>query len=169
MRVGLVSDTHDNLRNVRGAVEIFRREEVTRLLHCGDVCGAAVVEALEGFTVHFAQGNMDRMPALGLAVEALQGSGHLARSYSLVLDGRRVALLHGDDEGLLRHLIHSGQYAYVFHGHVHRQGDRRIGPTRVINPGALGGLRRGPRSICILDLRTGQARFIEIAEKAEGG
>jgi len=165
MRIGLLSDTHDDLENIRAAAATFRREGVHRLLHCGDVCGPGVVEALNGFEVTFAQGNMDRMPGLALAVEALQGPDRLARCHLLVLDGLSVALLHGDDETLLHRLIHSRRHAYVFHGHTHRRADGRVGPTRVINPGALGGLRREPPSICILDLETGQARFVEIRVK----
>ncbi len=162
MRIGILSDTHDNLRNVQAAAAILRNEGITTILHCGDVCGPAVVEALQGFDAYFAQGNMDRMPALGLAVEALCGVGRLARWHSLVLDGLPVALLHGDDEPLLYQLVHSGEYAYAFYGHYHRRDDRQVGATRVINPGALGGTRREPRSFCILDLRTGEAQFVEL-------
>jgi len=167
MRIGLLYDTHDNLANARTAALIFAQEGVAQLLHCGDVCGPAVVEALGGFAVYFAAGNMDRVPALGLAVEALQGPGRLARCYSLVLHGFQVALLHGNDESLLRSLITSGAYAFVFHGHTHRRADRRVGSTRVINPGALGGKLVQSRSICILDLETGEARFVDIVAQGE--
>jgi predicted phosphodiesterase len=37
-----------------------------------------------------------------------------------------------------------------------------IGRARVINPGALGGRRRQSRSFCILDLTTGEIRFVEL-------
>ncbi|HEY76274.1 MAG TPA: YfcE family phosphodiesterase [Thermoflexia bacterium] len=164
MRIGILSDTHDNLRNVEAAADFLRSEGVVTLLHCGDVCGPAVIEALAGFDLYVALGNVDRMPALGLAVEALCGVGRLARWHSLVLDGFAVALLHGDEEPLLRHLVRSGEHAYVIYGHTHRRDDRRVRTTRVINPGALGGTRREPRSFCILDLETGETRFIELHE-----
>ncbi|HHS97887.1 MAG TPA: YfcE family phosphodiesterase [Chloroflexi bacterium] len=169
MRIGILSDTHDNLRNVQAAADILRREGIATLLHCGDVCGPAVIEALQGFDLYVALGNVDRMPALGLAVEALHGVGRLARWHSLVLDGSAVALLHGDEEPLLHHLIRSGEFAYVIHGHTHRRDDRRMGTTRVINPGALGGTRHEPRSFCILDLKTGEARFVELQEGGRRG
>lgn len=158
MKVGILSDTHDNLDAVRKACDLFAAEGITLLLHCGDVCGPAVVEALEGFTVYFALGNMDRMPALGLAVDSLQ-EGRLARLHSLTLAGRTIALLHGDDSGLLRQLIASGDYNYVVHGHTHRRTHDRRGTVQVVNPGALGGVRLEPRSICILNLETDEVRF----------
>jgi hypothetical protein len=36
--------------------------------------------------------------------------------------------------------------------------------TRIINPGALGGTRHEPRSICIVNLATGAVEFIQIAD-----
>ncbi|MDW7990601.1 MAG: YfcE family phosphodiesterase [Anaerolineae bacterium] len=158
MKVGILSDTHDNLENVRRACDLFAREGVTLLLHCGDVCGSAVVEALDGFTVYFALGNMDRVHALGMAVDALQG-GRLARLHELTLAGKTLALLHGDDSHLLQRCILSGTYAYVVHGHTHRRRDDRRGTTRIVNPGALGGVRLESRSIAILDLTTDQLTF----------
>lgn len=158
MKVGILSDTHDNLENVRRACAWFAQQGVTLLLHCGDVCGPAVVEALEGYTVYFALGNMDRVNALGMAVDALQG-GRLARLHELTLEGKPLALLHGDDDRLLRHCILSGQYAYVIHGHTHRRRDVRQGATRVINPGALGGVRLEPRSVAVLDLADDHVDF----------
>jgi predicted phosphodiesterase len=49
---------------------------------------------------------------------------------------------------------------YLFTGHTHRRCDKRIGPTRVINPGALGGTQHETRSICILDLATDRLEVI---------
>lgn len=164
MRIGLLSDTHDNVETVRAAVELFRREEISRLLHCGDVCGPTVVDALKEFDVTFAQGNMDRLPPLALAVEMLQGPGRLARVHRLVVDGFTAALLHGDDEAILNDLITSGEFAYVFHGHTHRRADRMVGSTRVINPGALGGTRYEPRSIAICDPEASRVDLIRVSK-----
>jgi predicted phosphodiesterase len=71
-------------------------------------------------------------------------------------------MIHGDNEKVLGNLISSGKHAYVFHGHTHRRRDQTIGHTRVVNPGALGGTRRQSRSFCILDLATGEMRFVKL-------
>ncbi len=105
---------------------------------------------------------MDRLPALGLAVEMLVGAGRLAPSHRLLLDGFSTVLLHGHDTSLLRQLVRSGEYGLILHGHTHRRRDDRYGSTRVINPGALGGIQYEPRSVCILDLPEGEIRFIEL-------
>jgi putative phosphoesterase len=162
VKIGIISDTHDDLDNLGTALGILKAEGVEKILHCGDVCGPDVVQALEGFDVWIAQGNMDSHRGLAQAVEATLGRGRFAWLQRPTLDGRTVAMLHGDNEEVLGNLITSGEYVYVFYGHTHRRRDQTVGRTRVINPGALGGKRWQRRSFCILDLATGEARFVEL-------
>ncbi len=162
MQIAIISDTHDDAHNLEAALEVLRAEGVTTILHCGDVCGPGIIQALAGFDVWIARGNMDRHVGLAQAVEGRLGRGRLAWLHKLTLDGVPLAMIHGDDEEVLGNLITSGQYAYVFHGHTHRRRDRMVGRTRVINPGALGGTRKQRRSFCILDLATGEARFVKL-------
>jgi len=162
MRLGIISDTHDDLQVLERALDILRAEEIDRLLHCGDLCGPAVVEALSGFDTWIARGNMDRHAELEPTVREMIGAGRLANRHRLTLEGHAAVLVHGHRENELRQLIDAGEVAYVFHGHTHRRRDQRIGPTRVINPGALGGMRWQQRSFCILDLAAGEATFIRV-------
>ena len=162
MKIGIVSDTHDDARNLEAAIEALRAESVTKVLHCGDVCGPGLIQAMAGFDVWIAQGNMDRHPGLAQVAEETLGRGRLAWLHRLTLDGYAVALIHGDNEEMLRNMITSGQYAYVLCGHTHRRRDQTVGRTRVINPGALGGVRWQRRSFCILDLATGETRFVKL-------
>ena len=162
MKIGILADTHDNLPNLAAALKILQAEGVTKILHCGDVCGPDVVRALTGFEVWIAQGNMDRHLGLASAAKESLGQDRLAWLHRPTLNGYSVAVIHGDNEEVLGNLIASGRYAYVFHGHTHRRRDETIGRTRVVNPGALGGTRRQRRSFCILDLATGETRFVEL-------
>lgn len=162
MRIGVISDTHDNLHNLETALEILKEEDVTRLLHCGDLSGPGVVEAMSGFNVWIARGNVDHHPELERTVVETLGNGRLAERHRLNLAGHSVLLVHGHQEGELRRQISTGDYAYVFHGHTHRRRDQMIGPTRVVNPGALGGMRWQQRSFCIVDFESDRVTFIEI-------
>jgi putative phosphoesterase len=160
MKIGIISDTHDNVHNLQVALETLRAENVTKILHCGDVCGPEIVRALEGFDVWIAQGNMDRHRGLTQAIEEVLGRARLAWLHKPTLNGYPMAMIHGDNEEVLGNLITSGTYAYVFHGHTHRRRDQTIGRTRVINPGALGSTRSRSRSFCVLDLSLGKVRFV---------
>jgi putative phosphoesterase len=162
MRIGIISDTHDNLNNLKTALEILEQSEIRILLHCGDLSGPAAVEAMSGFDTWIARGNVDHHPELEPTVQEALGNGRLAERHRLGLEGRSALLVHGHREAELRRVISAGEYAYVFHGHTHRRRDEPVGRTRVINPGALGGMRWQQRSFCILDLESDRVKFIEV-------
>ena len=44
MRIGVVSDTHNNLKNVRRIVELFNAAAVDRVIHTGDITQAKTIE-----------------------------------------------------------------------------------------------------------------------------
>jgi putative phosphoesterase len=161
MKIGLISDTHDNLYNLEAALDILRAEKVTTIVHCGDVCGTAVIRALAGFDVWIARGNMDRQTELTQTVDDVLGPGRLAWMQRPVLNGCAVAAIHANDDDVLWGLVSSGKYTHVFHGHTHRRRDQMVGQVRVINPGALGTERTLQSSFCIVDLANGDARFID--------
>lgn len=162
MRIGIISDTHDNLNNLKIALEILEESGIEMLLHCGDLSGPAVVEAISGFEAWIARGNVDYHPELEPTVREALGNGRLAERHRLTLEGRSTLLVHGHREAELRRAISAGEYAYVLHGHTHRRRDETFGRTRVINPGALGGMRWQQRSFCILDLESDSVEFIEV-------
>ena len=162
MNIGILSDTHNLVANTLAALEIFRREGVTRLFHCGDITSEATLALFKGWDVTFVWGNGDlEKAALTAAARALGLTPPTAR-VNVVIDGYAIAVLHGHD-GLLN-VINSGKQRYVLHGHTHARRDQRIGPTRVINPGALGGTHRESRSVAILDVAADALRFIELED-----
>ncbi len=163
MLLGIVSDTHNHLENTRQALDQLRARQVTRVIHCGDITTPAVVELFEGFQVTFVFGNMDHFHAdLMEAAKRLFGMGSMGYSYTAAIDGRRVAVCHGDDIDILQNFIREGVYDFVLHGHTHLRRSEKVGGTWVINPGALGGRQAEERSFCVLDLATDEAEFIMI-------
>jgi hypothetical protein len=162
MRIALIADTHDALGKVLLTARRLRAEGVETVLHAGDVTGAEILRLLEDFDVWVTWGNMDTNPNLGAIAGSLFGLGRMDRVHYLTLEGKRIALLHGDDRRLLQRLIQSGEHDYVIHGHTHKPRDERVQGTRVINPGALGGPGWRTGSFALLDLGTGDLERIEL-------
>ncbi len=166
MKLGIISDTHNNTGNTQHVLAILRERGVERLIHCGDVTTASTVALFAGRQINFVYGNVDgdaeNRGELTSAVTQYISPGAIAVEYTAEIDGVPVAACHGDDKRRLTGLIQSGKYRYVFHGHTHRRRDEHIGPTRVINPGSLGGLKPQSRSFCMLDLATGEAEFVNL-------
>ena len=49
MRIGILSDTHDQVRRTRFAVAMLVESGAEALIHCGDLTTADVVEECSGF------------------------------------------------------------------------------------------------------------------------
>jgi uncharacterized protein len=163
MRVGLVSDTHNDRDRLRPALEWLRLESIETVLHAGDVASGQILRLFAGFDLWLARGNMDHDPLLFSVSHELFGAGHYRNSHTLNLNGATVALVHSADSDTARAWIASEAYDYVVHGHTHQPRDERVGRTRIINPGALTH-PRGPYApgFCILDLASGELKRVEV-------
>jgi len=160
MRIGLISDTHNNQNQTRQALARLQQEQITTVLHAGDVTGAQMLRLFKAFDVWVARGNMDHDPALSPTALELFGPQRLAVIHKLTLDGHTVALVHNRESAAVRELILSRDYDYVIHGHTHHPRDEAFAGTRVINPGALGKTRWRRPTFAILDLATGDLSWV---------
>jgi putative phosphoesterase len=151
MRIGVVSDTHGHVEQTRLAIRMLQSLGVERVLHCGDIGSAAVVELFAAWPTDFVFGNCDgARGALAAAIEDLGLTCH-GEFAALEIDGRRVALLHSHDGKQFQESLHSGQWDLVCYGHTHVAAIDRYGQTLAVNPGAL--YRANPHSLAIVELQ----------------
>jgi len=159
VRLGVVSDTHGHTGFALEAVRMLAELEVDVVIHCGDIGSPEIPRLFAPWPTHYVFGNVDSAGRLRSYVTGANRFNH-ERFGELTLAGRRVAWLHGDDFDLLDRTIGSGQYALVCHGHTHVQRCEPVGPTLVLNPGAL--YRATPHSIAIVDLPAVRPTFITL-------
>jgi putative phosphoesterase len=166
MKIGIISDTHGKTRKLRAAMELLVRLGVEAVVHCGDIVSAKCVELLGAYGVpaYLAIGNMDRhVEELRSAAQraGVQFGGDVAE---VPIGGERyLVATHGDDEDLLDTLVTGEQFPYVCHGHTHSRRDERIGPVRVINPGALYHPKHPHRpTVAVLDTQTDSLETVEL-------
>lgn len=166
MRIGVLSDTHNNIGNCRKALQIFREKGITTLIHCGDMANITTAQQMRGFNVIYVSGNTDSpAEAVKDAVWLLNPAhNEIGTVYTGELAGVKIGATHGHLTHELDKLIKSGNYAFVFHGHTHRKRDETIKKTRVVNPGALGGARYEPRTVALVDLVAGHVKFFQVSE-----
>ncbi len=159
MKIGILSDTHDRVDRTAKAVAVMVRAGAEVLVHCGDVTGPAVVMRCRGIPTYFVYGNNDYdQDALGRAITAIGGKS-LGRGGWIELEGRRIAVTHGDLVGEIRRVLGSNP-DYFLSGHSHLVSDERRGTVRWINPGAL---HRAPRwTVAVLDLQSDQLEIFDI-------
>jgi putative phosphoesterase len=163
MILAVMADTHDNRTALRRALELARGRGAAETLHGGDLTSSSMIEMFRGWTLHYVSGNMDRDAGeIRAAVGRLGMGSRSGEELHLERDGLRIALMHGNRPDRMAAAAQSGSYDFIFSGHTHIRRDERIGRTRAVNPGALGGASAGRYSFCLLDTSDGGVEFVEV-------
>jgi putative phosphoesterase len=162
MKIGIVSDTHDNVDVVERAVEHFGRENVDAVIHCGDFVAPFSATPFENdqWEFHAVRGNNDGEWALQSTVAEF-GTYH-GEAAELTLGGAEFAVYHGTSGVVVDALVDCGTYDYVLHGHTHERA-QEDGDTVRINPGGIAiPPAPEPLHVAVLDTETGAVAFEQI-------
>ena len=156
MIVGIISDTHDRLPLLDKAVKQLNEEKVELVLHAGDYIAPFVVPHFRPLKADLIGvfGNNDGDRDLLRKRFTELGSEIRGRFAEVIVDGLRIAVLHGDEEELLRSLINAESHDVIVHGHTHEAKTYRKGETLVINPGEVCGYLTEKPTIAILNTQT---------------
>jgi|SRR5581483_2027887 len=158
--LGVMANSDGRADAVAAAMGIFLAGGADIVVHCGDVGGRHVLDALGTVSSAFVWGDRDR-DRMGLLRHAQQlGVVCFGLLGELELAERKIAIVHGDDRKILQKLLDEQQYDYVLAGHAMAAEDRTVGKTRLLNPGPLHGA--AARSALLLDPVTGKLRIIPI-------
>ena len=153
MRIGIVSDTHDHLRNVASIVAIFEAAGVARVVHTGDITQPKTLHAFAALAVPLVgvYGNNDReREGLGRAC-ARTGASFVDGPRELVWASRRILVIHDPKELPAERLAGCD---VLLHGHEHRPTLERRAGALVVNPGECAGHLKGHNAVGVLDLAT---------------
>lgn len=164
MKIGIISDTHDRLRLIDKAVKELNLLNVDLVLHAGDFISPFVTDNLKKLNAPLIGvfGNNDGDKSLLKKKFAEFGADIRGRFAFVLVDGLRIALLHGDDKELMRSLLELESHDVLISGHTHSPKTKRKGMTLVINPGATCGLLTGKPTFAVLDTKTLEARIIHL-------
>lgn len=184
--IGLLSDSHGRGKRTHRAVKLLRRHGAEMLVHLGDVETESVIDALVA-PIKSSKKSRSKQEAGGGGPGKTKAGGvipvHLvfgntdhdvltltryAQSFGMAVDhplgelrwgSRRLVFTHGDHVELMDQAIQDGA-TYLCHGHTHVADDRRVGKTRIINPGALYRARR--YTVALLDTDQDTVQFFEV-------
>jgi len=163
--VGLISDTHDQLSMIDKAIKVFNSENVELVLHAGDYVSPFVIPRFRALKSRLIgvfgnnDGDHEFLKRKFSEDNHLEIRGNFAK---LVLDGVKIALLHGNEEELLNALIDTEGFDIVVHGHSHEADIHRKGKSLIVNPGELCGYLTGRSTIGLLDTEKLEAKIVEL-------
>lgn len=163
-KIGIISDTHDNIVAIERAVGLFNSAGVRMIMHAGDWNAPF---ALARFAKSKAKvvgvfGNVDG-DRNALVARGKKTGVEIAGDFAEAdVEGVKIAVIHGNNEHLVKALAMSGLYHVVIRGHTHKPKIRSIGSTLIVNPGEACGYLTGRRTVAILDTTTLKVEISEI-------
>lgn len=159
MLIGVISDTHDHLDNVKKAIKIFENAGVDLIVHCGDIIAPFCLDL-------FNESRIEWMGVLGNndgEVEILlkRAEGKLTKEPKIAeIEGKKILIKHF--HYFVEELAESGKYHIIFYGHTHYTDVRKINNTLVVNPGEACGWVTGRPTVAIVDTEKLEARIVDI-------
>ncbi len=139
MKISIISDSHDNIDNLKKAIEISNNEKCEYLIHLGDIVSPFSAKILKEFNglVKAVFGNNDG-EVLGLKQIFNTFGGEIENSpCKFELGGKKFVIMH--EPYFLEELAESQEFDYIFYGHLHKTDYKNIKRTYILNPGELGG------------------------------
>jgi len=163
MLIGLLSDTHGRVDAAAAAIKLLRERGATYFIHCGDIGSLSVLDYFAGLPAACVWGNCDYdrstlcRYADRLGIQCFGSFGELS------LDGKSIALIHGDDHRLRQRLLDEQKHDYLFQGHTHSPDDLRIGRTHLVNPGALH--RARTKTVALVDTAADTVELLAVSDE----
>ena len=161
MLIGVVSDTHNNLKNIDKIISIFNHEEVDLVVHTGDITSSKSLERFEHLNCELfgVYGNNDRNePGLQEIAEKLcfkiQNPPYLFN-----IQNKCIVIFHEPDT-VDDFLSKNDEVDILLHGHTHRYREEYFKGTLIFNPGESAGMQKDKNAVGIIDLNNLNVRRI---------
>jgi uncharacterized protein len=145
-----MADSHDHIKAIRKAVELFNQLDVELVIHAGDLIAPFTAQEFMNLqpSLEAVFGNNDgERQGLRMAYENLCTLEDLKE---LKVSGRNIVVIHGKEQQLVDALAQSGNYDLVVRGHTHQKEIIR-NKTLIINPGETCGYVSGEKTVVIFD------------------
>ena len=154
MKVAVIADIHDNLANLEQCLKYSRKNNIERIICCGDVTNDDTLKYLsENFEgeIMLVRGNMeifeDKDP------EKYDNIDYKGRIGCWDIGGKKVGVCH--EPFLVEKVLEEHSCDIVFYGHTHKPWDDLEQNVRIVNPGTLGGMFSRP-TYAVWDTETGE-------------
>jgi hypothetical protein len=167
MKIGIIGDTHDQIPELKKAIQTLRDEKIDLLIHAGDWVSAFTLEYYREMhcPIRGVWGNNVGDPRFQVMAHKVGLDLEIADVYSEVYDGRRVHVAHELDKA--EHMDSADVFIYG-HDHVAKIEEKR--GMVYINPGTL--LREtfpwltARPSVAVYDTASNQAGLLSLDSRA---
>lgn len=151
--MGVVSDTHNNIKNIDRVISIFNEKKVDLVVHTGDIASAKALTKFSGLKCDFfgVYGNNDRGEKGLLDIVNLYDFNFRQPPYPLSILNKNIVIFH-EPELIDKYLKENLNVDIVLHGHTHRYRNESKNGVLYFNPGESAGMLKGRNALGIVNL-----------------
>lgn len=146
MKIGVISDIHDHLDNLKKAIDIFNKRNVNWVIFCGDLSSPFVIDYFGRLKAPvkavFGNNEGDKANILKRVKDSRLNFEYALKQglmWDLKLGQKRIAVFHGHQQEITDALINGGLFNIVLSGHTHRFHLKKVKDTLWVNPGTVAG------------------------------
>ena len=116
MKIGIISDTHDDVENVQRAIEMFNVERVQYVIHAGDYIFPGIVKEFEKLNSKLigVLGNNDGEKVHLLKIFLDIGGDLKGELAEIELDGLRFGVYHGTSKEIKEQLVNTANIIFSY-------------------------------------------------------
>ncbi len=160
MKIGICSDSHDNLPNLQKAMLEFQRRGVEAVIHAGDFVAPFTIDSLKmaKCPVYGVFGNCDG-ERLGLTnrfaeIGEIQTEPHICE-----IAGLKIVVMHHPH--WVEAFAHESLADIIIYGHLHKLALEKR-PPWIINPGEVFGRLSGAATVVLFDTELNKPEVIDL-------
>lgn len=161
MKIGIISDSHDHIKNIQESLRIFMEKNVAYVLHLGDFINPNSIKEFRKTKLIGIFGNNDGDKFRLMSAFNDIGGEIKGDFYEFEADNLKFACYHGTEPHIVDALIACQKYDVFFYGHTHQCVNKTVKKTKVLNPGTAHGFR-DRATIMIFDTKTKHVEFFDL-------
>lgn len=147
MRIGIVSDVHDNLANLQKVLNYLKENKIKQIFCLGDIGNLEIIAQLsQNFAgkIYFVCGNVEKDQ--NITANDLQKLPNIIISdltfAKIKINNTIIGICHRPSE--INSNIKSDKFSIIFYGHTHKPDKKMLGSAILLNPGNIAGIFYAP-------------------------
>ncbi len=138
MQIAIISDSHDNIPNLKKVLSYCTLNKIEGIICCGDLASLETLDFLnDNFQgeIFFTFGNMDNDFLKNYPFENNQyKKTKIFKNFGEAeFEGKSIAFIHFPKEA--EELCQTEKYNFVFYGHTHKPFEETVNDCKMLNPG----------------------------------
>ena len=166
MKILIISDSHDNVKNIEKILDWAKANQITTMIHAGDLSAPGVLKntIIPNFPgeIYMICGNIGDKSLLEEVCASYSNVHYFSKGEGkFEIDGKKIFLNHYPE--IAEKAFSSGEFDLVIHGHTHKSYIKQQGKSLLLNPGTAGGLYN-TATFAVYDTELGNAEILDVIE-----